>query len=75
MTIPISERQSFENCLLGQAGRFGLSPEEYLRKVWYHEEAAKIGEYMAMTILEQLLSLAPTNADEVKGEIKDLVSP
>lgn len=69
MTIPLSERQKFESCLYGQSERFGLSPEEYLRKVWYHEEAAKIGEYMAMTFLEQLLPLIPIKADEQTEEL------
>ena len=74
MTIPISERQRFENRLRGQAERFGLSPEEYLRKVWYHEEAAKIGEYMAMTFLGQLLPLAPINVEETEDETTELVT-
>ena len=59
MTIPISERQRFENLLLGQAQRYGLAPDEYLRKVWYHEEASRLGEYVAMILLEQLLHLVP----------------
>lgn len=59
-TIPISERQRFENLLLVQAERYGLTPDEYLRKVWYHEEASKFGEYVAMLLLEQLLILVPT---------------
>lgn len=59
MVIPEHERIKFESLLLGQAERFDLTPKEYLRKIWYHEEAARIGEYMAMMLLDQLLSIAP----------------
>ena len=59
IAIPKSEQGKFENILCGQAQRFGLTPEEYLRKVWYHEEASKLGEYVAMMLLSQLLDLAP----------------
>lgn len=62
--IPDNERMKFENLLLGQAQRFGLTPEEYLRKVWYHEQASRLGEYMAMVLLEQLLPLAPIQSEE-----------
>lgn len=55
--IPKSEQQRFEAILYGQAQNFGLTTEEYLRKVWYHEQATKLGEYVAMTLLEELLSL------------------
>lgn len=57
VTIPDSERIKFENLLIGQAQHFGLMPEEYLRKIWYHEEASKLGEYVAMMILDMLLAL------------------
>jgi len=67
--IPETERIKFENHLIGQAERFGLNPEAYLRKVWYHEEAARIGEYMAMMLLEQLLPLAPVNITESELEL------
>ena len=61
LTIPKSEQSKFENIICGQAQRFGLTPEEYLRKVWYHEEASKLGEYIAMTLVEQILSLLPVS--------------
>lgn len=67
--IPIIERQKFENFVFGQAQKFNLTPEEYLRKVWYHEEAAKFGEFMAMTLLEQLLSFLPENSTEIAEPI------
>lgn len=59
MRIPDNERLRFESLLIGQAHRFGLSPDEYLRKVWYHEQASRLGEYVAMVLLEQLLTIAP----------------
>lgn len=46
--------------LCGQAQRFGLTPEDYLRKIWYHEQASRLGEYIAMTLLEELLPLVPS---------------
>jgi hypothetical protein len=67
IAIPESEKERFISVLYGQAQRFGLTPEEYLRKVWYHEEASRFGEYIAMTLLEELLPLIP----EVKsGELE-----
>lgn len=68
-TIPIEERQRFENLLLGQAQRYGLAPEDYLRKVWYHEQASMLGEYMAMTLLEQLLPLVPALESSEEQEV------
>ena len=67
-SIPLGERQKFENLLHGQAKRYGLSPENYLRKIWYHEEAARIGEYMAMTLLEQLLPMVPAQDQDKEGQ-------
>jgi hypothetical protein len=64
VNIPKSERKRFESILLGQSRRFGLEPEEYLRKVWYHEEAAKLGEYMALSLLDELLPLLPKNESQ-----------
>jgi len=55
--IPKSERTRFEDILRGQSQHYGLQPEEYLRKVWYHEEAAKLGEYIALSLLDELLPL------------------
>lgn len=55
INIPKGERTRFEDILRGQSQRYGLQPEEYLRKVWYHEEAAKLGEYMALSLLDELL--------------------
>lgn len=64
--IPKSERERFETILCGQAQNFGLTTEEYLRKVWYHEQATKLGEYVAMTLLEELLQLVPIHQSDEK---------
>ena len=61
ISIPKTERTRFDDILRGQSQRYGLQPEEYLRKVWYHEEAAKLGEYMALSLLNELLPLLPNN--------------
>ena len=70
MTMPESERIRFESYIRGQAERYDLTPEEYLRKIWYHEEAARIGEYMAMTLLEQLIPLAPVDESGDEAEVE-----
>lgn len=57
MIIPEAEKRNFEVILSGQAKNVGLGVPEYLRKVWYHEQAAKIGEYMALTLVDELLAL------------------
>ena len=55
--IPESERVRFDSVLHGQAKQFGLDPTDYLRKVWHHEEASKLGEYVAMMLVDELLTL------------------
>ena len=57
MAIPNTESLKSKNLLLGQAEKYKMTPDEYLHKVWYHEEAARLGEYMAMTLLEELISV------------------
>jgi hypothetical protein len=69
VTIPISERQRFENLLLGQAEIYGLTPGDYLRKIWYHEQASKLGEYMAMILLEELLPFVPAVKSSEEQEV------
>jgi hypothetical protein len=59
VTIPENERGKFESLLLVKAKAFGLSPEDYLRKVWYHEQAAELEEYIAISLLDELLRLLP----------------
>lgn len=48
-----------------------MKPTEYPRKVWYHEEAAKLSEYTAMVLMEELLQSLPLPekfVDEDAGE-------
>ena len=62
--MPETERIRFESILRGHAARFGMSEEDYLRKIWYHEEAQKVGEYAAMNFLHELLRLLPSYTEE-----------
>jgi hypothetical protein len=57
ITIPQNEQHKFKNIILGNAKLFGFTPEDYIRKVWYHEEAAKLGEYVALSLMNELLLL------------------
>ncbi|KKN71470.1 hypothetical protein LCGC14_0420490 [marine sediment metagenome] len=61
VTIPEAELIRFKILISGNAKRFQLTPEDYIRKVWYHEEASKLGEYVALAIMDELLSLLPTD--------------
>jgi hypothetical protein len=54
--VPESERIRFDSLLHGQARLFGLNPTDYLRKIWYHEEASKLGEYVAMTLVDEAIN-------------------
>jgi hypothetical protein len=65
--IPENEKGKFESLLSMKAKMFGFSPEDYLRKVWYHEQAAELGEYIAISLLDELLQLLPT---DLSGEPK-----
>lgn len=64
ITIPKTESDRFKRMLSGQARHFGLTPEEYLRKIWYHEEASRFGEYVAMTLVDEILPLLPAVSGE-----------
>lgn len=57
INMPQAEKDRFEQLVGGEARRFGLDEEEYLRKVWYHDQAAKVGEFLAMHLLDELLAL------------------
>jgi len=61
INIPKKERTKFETMLCGQAQGLGLDSQEYLRKVWYHEQASKLGEYTAMVLVNDLLELLPVS--------------
>ena len=69
MQMPVKEIMRCESVVAGQAERFGLSSEDYLRKVWYHEQAARIGEYLAMVLLDQVLSMLPTHREAASEAI------
>mgnify|MGYP001617918854 CR=1 FL=1 len=55
MYVPPGEKVKFEAILTAEANRYGLSPYEYMRKVWYHETAAKLGEYVAAALSEEVV--------------------
>lgn len=59
MTISTTEQEKFVSLVKGNATLFAMTPEDYLRKVWYHEEASKVGELVALNLFEHLLSLLP----------------
>ena len=59
--VPDAERKRFASLLQGESQRYGLNPREYLQKVWYHEEAAKLGEYVAMVLMDELLQSLQVN--------------
>ncbi len=67
IAIPKAEKLKFEGIIIGNAKRFGLTPEEYLRKIWYHEEASRVGEYVALTLLDQILPLMPLINEKSKS--------
>ena len=53
--LPATERERFETTIEGEAKRYGLAPVAYLRKIWYHQEAARLGEYVASVLAEELV--------------------
>jgi hypothetical protein len=55
LMLPMKERRLFEATVAGEAEHYGLRPDEYLRKIWYHQEAAKLGEYVASVLTEELV--------------------
>ena len=63
MTISTTEQARFVSLIKGNATLFAMTPEDYLRKVWYHEEASKVGEFVALNLLDHLLSLLPVPAN------------
>ena len=65
--IPDAEKKVFETIITGQANKLGLEPREYLRKIWYHEQAAQIGEYMALTLVDELSSILNIEEDNREG--------
>jgi hypothetical protein len=67
--VPQSENERFVEIINGQARRFNLEPKDYLQKIWYHEEAAKLGEYVALSLMDELLPLIPCiKVDELNNK-------
>ena len=57
LQLPDSEKRLFINLVTAQARQIGMTPKEYIRKVWYHEQAARLGEFTALGLVEQLTSV------------------
>jgi hypothetical protein len=71
ITISATERLNFVNLLKGKANLFAMTPEDYLRKIWYHEEASKVGAFVALNLLDNLLGLLSISEEyitQVEGE-------
>jgi len=42
-----------------------MTPADYLRKVWHHEQAVRFCDYIALTLVDQLMPfLPPVNEQE-----------
>ena len=65
MNIPSGEIQKFLDTVSGQAQKYGLEPKEYIKKIWYHEQAAKLGEYMAMLLVDEISKILPQKTQEI----------
>lgn len=59
ITLPDHEKARFDAHVRAYARQFDLTPEDYIRKVWYHENAARLGEYVAIVLVNELVQLAP----------------
>ncbi len=57
LTIPNVEQERFTLLVEAEARRYGMMVRDYLRKVWYHEAATKFGEYVALSQVDELISL------------------
>lgn len=69
ITVRESEQRRFGLILKGDAKRYGLSPREYLQKVQYHREAARLGEYVAMRFMDELLQSLPVTGEPGTGTV------
>lgn len=65
LEIPGAEKKAFLNLVTAQARQVGMSPTEYVRKIWYHEQAAKVGEYVALGLVEQLTTIIDNRAESI----------
>lgn len=68
VSIPERELTRFRNLISGNAKRFGLTPADYIRKVWYHENASQLGEYIALIMMDELLPLLPIDSVNAEGK-------
>ena len=64
ISIPRSERERFLNIVAGEASRYRMDVREYVRKVWYHQQAARLGEYVALMLVDLLLTMIPESQGE-----------
>ena len=73
LQLPDSEKRLFINLVTAQARQIGMTPKEYIRKVWYHEQAARLGEFTALGLVEQLTSvIGGDGVDEVRQETTEV---
>lgn len=56
MMLPDGEYERFKSHIKAESARFGLTIDDYVKKVWYHEQAAKIGEYVALCLSDILIN-------------------
>jgi len=57
INLPDIEVIKFRKIAEARAKEYAMSAEEYLQKIWYHENAAKIGEHLAITFLGEMLKI------------------
>ncbi len=65
MMIPDGEYERFKSNVKAESARFGLTIDEYIKKVWYHEQAAKLGEYTALVLVDSLINALATGELEI----------
>ena len=69
MAIPNIESRKSNSLLMGQAARYKITPYKCLNKVWHHKEAAKLVEYVAMTMLVQIISILDIKEKPAQEEV------
>ncbi len=65
MYLPDEERMKFEQLIGVAASAYGFGAGDYLRKIWYHEQASVLGEYVALALVEKLVGLSPVCANDI----------
>lgn len=56
MMIPDGEYDRFKAHANAESKRYGLTLDDYFKKVWYHEQAAKLGEYVALCLVDIIIN-------------------